>query len=395
MVEAIDAERAVLAGSPGSPWSTRLQFRHWLSEARSSFVELPRGADYRARLESVRQLQATLYDAGWARIGWPEHLGGLGGDARHRAVINDELAAAGFSSRYALEHLEILAPALVAHWGPTQLQEMLPKLLRGDELWCQGFSEPDAGSDLVAMRTSATLDGDEYVIRGHKIWTSWALYAQRCVVLARTGTPSQRHRGLSVFFVDFGSTGIEVRPLRQANGLEELAEVSFDEVRVPRSALVGPEGGGWPVALDVLSCERSAFAWLRQARLHARVEALARSADVGSADELGNVLVDLFAVRMASASAVNDLADGRFAGPAAAPVKALLTDAEQHLYDLAHRLYGSDIALGARDDGGEMSEWQEEYLFSRAVSIYGGTRQMQLTTIARFLLELPTPERRT
>jgi len=395
MVEAIDAERAVLAGSPGSPWSTRLQFRHWLSEARSSFVELPRGADYRARLESVRQLQATLYDAGWARIGWPEHLGGLGGDARHRAVINDELAAAGFSSRYALEHLEILAPALVAHWEPTQLQEMLPKLLRGDELWCQGFSEPDAGSDLVAMRTSATLDGDEYVIRGHKIWTSWALYAQRCVVLARTGAPSQRHRGLSVFFVDLGSTGIEVRPLRQANGLEELAEVSFDEVRVPRSALVGPEGGGWPVALDVLSCERSAFAWLRQARLHTRVEALARSADVGSADELGNVLVDLFAVRMASASAVNDLADGRFAGPAAAPVKALLTDAEQHLYDLAHRLYGSDIALGAKHDAGDMTEWQEEYLFSRAVSIYGGTRQMQLTTIARFLLELPTPERRT
>jgi alkylation response protein AidB-like acyl-CoA dehydrogenase len=394
MVEAIDAERAVLTGSPGSPWSTRLQFRHWLSEARSSFVELPRGADYRARLESVRQLQATLYDAGWARIGWPEHLGGLGGDARHRAVINDELAAAGFSSRYALEHLEILAPALVAHWEPTQLQEMLPKLLRGDELWCQGFSEPDAGSDLVAMRTSATLDGDEYVIRGHKIWTSWALYAQRCVVLARTGTPSQRHRGLSVFFVDLGSTGIDVRPLRQANGLEELAEVSFDEVRVPRSALVGPEGGGWPVALDVLSCERSAFAWLRQARLHTRVEALARSADVGSADELGNVLVDLFAVRMASASAVNDLADGRFAGPAAASVNALLTDAEQHLYDLAHRLYGSDIALGARDDAGEMTEWQEEYLFSRAVSIYGGTRQMQLTTIARFLLELPTPERR-
>jgi len=395
MLEAVDAESDVLTGSPASPWSTRLQFRRWLSEVRTSLAEPPSGADYRARLDSVRMLQARLYDVGWARIGWPEHLGGLGGDARHRAVINDELAAAGFSSRYALEHLEILAPALVAHWERTQLREMLPRLLRGDELWCQGFSEPDAGSDLVAMRTSATLDGDEYVIRGHKVWTSWALYAQRCVVLARTGTPSQRHRGLSVFFVDLDSAGIEVRPLRQANGLEELAEVTFDEVRVPRSALVGPEGGGWPVALDVLSCERSAFAWLRQARLHSRVEALAQSADVGSADELGNVLVDLFAVRMASASAVNDLADGRFIGPAAAPVKALLTDAEQHIYDLAHRLYGSHLALGVRSDAARMGEWQEEYLFSRAVSIYGGTRQMQLTTIARFLLELPTPERRT
>jgi alkylation response protein AidB-like acyl-CoA dehydrogenase len=245
------------------------------------------------------------------------------------------------------------------------------------------------------MRTTATLDGDEYVIRGQKIWTSWALYAQRCIVLARTGTPSQRHRGLSVFVVDLNSAGVEVRPLRQANGLEELAEVTFDDVRVPRSGLVGPEGGGWVVALDVLSCERSSFAWLRQARLHSRVEALAQSTDERSADELGNVFVDLFAVRMASASAVKELADGRFIGPAAAPVKALLTDAEQHIYDLAHRLYGSNLALGTSTATSHVAEWQEEYLFSRAVSIYGGTRQMQLTTIARFLLELPTPERRT
>jgi alkylation response protein AidB-like acyl-CoA dehydrogenase len=395
MLEAVDTESAILTGPPTSPWSTRLQFRRWLSEDRSSLSEPPEGADYAARLASVRMLQATLYDVGWARIGWPEHLGGLGGDARHRAVINDELAAAGFTSRYALEHLEILAPALVAHWEPAQLRHVLPSLLRGDELWCQGFSEPDAGSDLVAMRTTATLDGDDYVIRGHKIWTSWALYAQRCVVLARTGTPSERHRGLSVFFVDLDTAGVEVRPIRQANGWEELAEVIFDDVRVPRSGLVGPEGGGWAVALDVLSCERSAFAWLRQARLHSRVESLSQSTDVGSADDLGDVLVDLFAVRMASASAVNQLADGRFIGPAAAPVKLLLTDAEQHIYDLAHRLHATELALGVRSDSSAMAEWQEEYLFSRAVSIYGGTRQMQLTTIARFLLELPAAERRT
>jgi alkylation response protein AidB-like acyl-CoA dehydrogenase len=394
MIEAVDTGSVVLNGPPLSPPSTRLQFRQWLSDARASLADPARGADYGDRLESVRTLQAKLYDVGWARIGWPEHLGGLGGDARHRAVINDELTAAGFSSRYALEHLEILAPALVAHWQPEQLREVLPKLLRGDELWCQGFSEPDAGSDLVAMRTSATLDGNEYVIRGRKIWTSWALYAQRCVVLARTGAPSERHRGLSVFFVDMDSAGIEVHPLRQANGLEELAEVIFDDVRVPRSGLIGHEGGGWTVALDVLSCERSAFAWLRQAPLHARVEALAQSTDTGSAGDLGNVLIDLFAVRMASAGAVNELANGRFIGPGAAPVKVLLTDAEQHTYDLAHRLYDSDLTLGTRSHSAPMAEWQEEYLFSRAVSIYGGTRQMQLATIARFLLELPASERR-
>ena len=198
-------------------------------------------------------------------------------------------------------------------------------------------------------------------------------------MLARTGDPAERHRGLSVFFVDLATDGIEVSALPQANGVDELAEVTFDEVRIPRDRLVGQEGGGWQIALDVLACERSTFAWLRQARLQARADELAQSCDGDSVQQLGDVLIDLFALRMCSASAVERLADGQFLGPEAAPAKLLLTDAEQHVYDLARRVLGVEFALGATP---AMADWQEEYLFSTATSIYGGTREMQLTTIA-------------
>ncbi len=365
---------------------TQQQFREWLGQARADLPVPPApGRGFAERLQAIRELQAVLFDAGWARIGWPEEVGGLGGHAGHRAALYDELGCAGYATRSAFEHVEILAPALVARWETRLVREMLPRLLRGDELWCQGFSEPDAGSDLVSLRTRAVRDGEDYVLNGRKIWTSWASVAARCVVLARTGTPEERHRGLSVFFVDLDAPGVEVRPLRQANGSEELAEVTFDEVRVRPERLVGSEGEGWPVALDVLSCERSAFAWLRQVRLYDRADRLAGLVTPSSAAALGEVLVDLFALRTTAAGAVRALAGGTFLGPAAAPAKVLLTDAEQHLYDLAQGAMGGGLALG--DPGSaDVAELQEEYLFSRAVSIYGGTRQIQLTTIARFLL---------
>jgi alkylation response protein AidB-like acyl-CoA dehydrogenase len=365
----------------------RIQLRHWLVDVMEDLPpSAPDGASFGERLLAVCELQQYLYDSGWARLGWPEHLGGLGGDARHRAVLYDELASAGFTSRYTLEHLEILAPAVAAHWDAARVREVLPGLMQGKELWCQGFSEPDAGSDLISLRTTATRDGDSYVIQGRKIWTSWASYAQRCVVLVRTGVVAERHRGLSVFFVDLDTEGVEVRALAQANGVDELAEVTFDEVRIPAERLVGKEGEGWQIALDVLACERSTFAWLRQARLQARADDLALIADAESAGELGDLLLDLFALRMSSASAVERLAQGQFLGPQAAPSKLLLTAAEQHLYELARRVVGVDLVMGTT---ATMSHWQEEYLFSRATSIYGGTREMQLTTVARFLLGLP------
>jgi alkylation response protein AidB-like acyl-CoA dehydrogenase len=163
--------------------------------------------------------------------------------------------------------------------------------------------------------------------------------------------------------------------------------VTFDGVWVPGSDLIGEEGKGWAFALDVLSCERAAFAWLRQTRLLAVADRLAALATPAAGSVMGDVVLDLFALRSTSAQAVLELADGRFMGPAAAPSKSLLTSAEQNLYDAAQLILGSDLALGTGME--DVASWQEDYLFSRAVSIYGGTRQIQYMTIARFLLGLP------
>lgn len=371
-----------------SPQAFRESLRRWLEAHGDTLPRAEPGAGFERRLDAIRALQARLYSAGWARFGWPEQVGGLGGSAIHRAVLYDELALAGFPARSAFEHIEILAPAMIAHWSQHEFGLALPGLLSGDELWCQGFSEPDAGSDLASLRTSAIRDGSGYRINGTKCWTSWAVFADRSAVLARTGTTQERHRGLSAFFVDMKSEGVEVRPIRQANGTPELAEVTFTNVWVTQDNLIGEEGHGWTFALDVLSCERAAFAWLRQAVLMAAADRLAAKVTPESASVMGEVVLDLFALRASSAQAVRELADGRFMGPAAAPSKSLLTSAEQGLYDAAHQILGPDLVLGTGPE--DMGQWQEDYLFSRAVSIYGGTRQIQYMTIARFLLGLPS-----
>jgi alkylation response protein AidB-like acyl-CoA dehydrogenase len=362
----------------------RASLRSWLGANAGALPGAGHYEDFAAQLMALRELQRVLYDEGWARYGWPEALGGLGGDARHRAVLYDELAERGFSTRSVFEHLEILAPAMAQHWQPTLMRSALSELLRGDTVWS---SEPDAGSDLAALRTRARRDGGGYRINGRKIWTSWASYADRCVVLARTGTTEERHRGLSALFVDLSEPGVDVRAIRQANGVEELAEVTFDDVWVAAEHCIGAEGAGWQFALDVLACERSAFAWLRQARLYCRADALAGAATRDSAATIGDLSLDLLALRATSAEAVRVLASGRFVGPDAAPSKVLLTTAEQHLYDAALGVLGTDLVLGGDLEWAE--DWQEEYLFSRAVSIYGGTRQIQYSTIARFGLGLP------
>ena len=183
--------------------------------------------DYGQRVEAMRAFMAELFEAGWARYGWPVALGGLGGTIAHRAVMWEVAARFGVQGMALFEHLEILAPTLAVH-GPSELiADLLPRFLSGRELWAQGFSEPNAGSDLANLRTTAVLDGDSYRITGQKIWTSWARYATWCLVLARTGEPGSAHRGLSAFIVDLRSPGVDVRAIEQANGTDELAEVFF------------------------------------------------------------------------------------------------------------------------------------------------------------------------
>jgi alkylation response protein AidB-like acyl-CoA dehydrogenase len=342
------------------------------------------GRSFAARLRALRELQIALFDAGWVRFGWPESAGGMGGTSLHRAAVSEALASAGFADRGPFEHHEILLPVLIKRARPDQLACWAPPFLRGDELWAQGFSEPDAGSDLGALRTRAVLNDDLYRVNGSKIWTSWAGYANWCLVLTRTGSLEERHRGLTVLMVPLDAPGVTVRAINQANGHDELAEVIFDDVDVPSSNRIGAEGDGWAIGLEILSYERGTSSWLRQLLLRSRLQELL-AVTQPTPNELGNVLLDLYALRLATSEALLDEAEGVVAGPAAAHIKLLRTDGEQHLHDLFDSALAGGLASGATQ-WPQVGRWQDEYLFSRAVSIYGGTRQMQLATIAKYEL---------
>ena len=338
------------------------------------------------RVAAMSTLLEALFEAGWARYGWPEHLGGLGGSIVHRAVMWEALARAGVTSMALFEHLEVLLPTLVAMGPPEFMAAALPGYLAGRELWAQGFSEPDAGSDLASIRTRAVPTDDGYIVSGRKIWTSWARYATWALVLTRTGTIESRHRGLTALIVDLRSPGVEVRAIEQANGTDELAEVTFDDVHVPAGRVVGEVDGGWQVAMHILSHERGTYAWFRHCFSYQHLRTELQHASAAQDVALGNALLDLAAVSATSHRALLAHAEGSTLGPGAAFTKLLLCAAEQSVSDWV-LAGGSDLVAGVSDP--EAALQRQEYLFSRIVTVYGGSQQMQLETIAKQILRLP------
>jgi alkylation response protein AidB-like acyl-CoA dehydrogenase len=374
--------------------SYAMAFEAWLAANPDVVAEVRRPVHpYAERVGAMCRLMARLYDEGWSRYGWPEAIGGLGGTILHRAAMWETLGRHGVLGMAVFEHLEVLAPTLVAMGPQPLVAQVLPAFLCGRELWCQGFSEPAAGSDLASLRTRAQPLGDGHVITGRKIWTSWARYATWCLVLARTGTAESRHRGLSAFVVDLRSPGVQVSAIEQANGTDELAEVAFDEVYVPADRVVGDVGGGWPVAMHILSHERGTFAWFRHCFLYRHLANVARAAGEGDAlldgagdRALGDAVLDLAAVSATSSAGLRAHAAESPLGPRAAFTKLLLCAAEQSVNDWALAA-DPDLAVGVQD--GQTAWLREEYLFSRIVTVYGGSQQMQLETIAKQILRLP------
>lgn len=368
-------------------------FQAWLDAQRDALARFrePAPEAYEDRVDGIRDLQRRLFDAGWARYGWPEALGGLGGSVLHRAVVIDLLSRNGYPPRYLLEHLEILPPALARYARPELVERLFLPTLRSDVIWCQGFSEPSAGSDLANLKTRATTVEGGYRIDGHKIWTSWARFADHCLLLARTGTPESRHRGLSAFVVRLDSPGLTVQSIRQANGTDELAEVFFDGVLVPEEQRVGPLNEGWSVAMEILAGERGSYGWLRSTHLLERLERLARMPGAAAHPRaLGEVLVHLLALRCRSREVMEIIAAGGKPGPESSVSKVLVIDADRALYDVAREVLAPALDLGTLD---ESWEWQESYLYSRASGIYGGTRQIQLNVIAKHMVKTGQAQR--
>ena len=340
-----------------------------------------------AQLARVRR---ALFDAGWMRYGWPPTVEGLGGPAVLRAVLGEEVATRDLAEPGIYSMVEVLVPTLISYAPPQLAETMVPRLLSGRETWCQGFSEPGSGSDLASLatravpegggtsRSSGAESGGNWVITGQKVWTSLAQYAARCVLLTRTGPG---HGGITAFFVDMDSPGITVRPLRTMHGVDEFAEVFFDDVVVPADRMLGRPGDGWQLAMDLLPHERSTCFWHRIAHLFTRLDRLlaeTRDPDDGA---LGAAYLALHTARARSHATQRRLAAGAALGPETSVDKVLLATAEQRLFDTARDLLPGAVELTD-------SPWRTEYLYSRAATIYGGTAEIQRNIIARRLLDL-------
>jgi alkylation response protein AidB-like acyl-CoA dehydrogenase len=340
--------------------------------------------DQMRHLATVKRL---TYEAGWMRWGWPERVGGLGGSTLLRAYLGEALTSRDLVEPGIYSMTEVLAPTMIDYAEPALAAEMVPRLLRGDETWCQGFSEPGTGSNLAALACRATRDGDVWRVTGQKVWTSLAQYAHRCVLLTRSGTPDSAHRGITALFVDMDSPGIDVRPIETMHGAPEFSEVFFDDVAVPAGRTLGREGEGWSVAMDLLPFERSTALWHRAAYLHRRFQSLLDTVppDVLDPIAVGEVAQLLYALRARSRATQHRLASGDHLGPETSVDKVLVATAEQAVFDLVTDGLGPQVAGG---DDHTSDRWRREFLYSRAATIYGGTAEIQRNIIARRLLDL-------
>src|SRR5262249_20952814 len=236
-------------------------------------------SDDPAWFEVARPWQRKLHEGGWSAIAWPREHGGRGATVVERWLFEEALDRVGAPRPAAGAYVDLIGPAILHHGTDAQRRRYLGPLLSGDDLWCQGFSEPGAGSDLAALRTRAERDGDDFVVNGQKVWTSYAEIADRCFLLCRTEPEAPRHRGISLLLVDMASPGITVRPLQQMTGDAEFCEVFFDNVRVPRENMVGAAGAGWQIAMGILSHERGpVWTFTFQRRIRRSFERLVREA---------------------------------------------------------------------------------------------------------------------
>jgi alkylation response protein AidB-like acyl-CoA dehydrogenase len=339
------------------------------------------------QMDQIAKVRRLTFDAGFARRGWPDSVGGLGGTSLMRAYLAEAVTYRHLVEPGLYSMPEVLGPTFITFARPELTAEMVPKLLRGDEVWCQGFSEPDAGSNLGSLTCRAERDGDGWRVTGQKVWTSLAQHSQRCVLLTRTGSIESAHRGITALFVDMDSPGITVRPIWTMHGTDEFAEVFFDGTFVPDSRMLGAEGQGWTIAMDLLPYERSTALWQRAAHLHRRLQDLLDQAPLGTLDPaaVGDVALTVEAFRARSRSTQHRMAAGEPLGAETSIDKVLLATSEQALYDVVADALAAEVTTG---DDPDSDRWRSEFLYSRAASIYGGSAEIQRNIIANRLLDL-------
>jgi alkylation response protein AidB-like acyl-CoA dehydrogenase len=357
----------------------------WIDEHGEQLAPPPEDGSVTTQLDHQRRIQRMLFDDGWMRWGWPEPIGGLGGSPTLRAVLGEELVGRALVHTTSWSMHEVLGPAVAQFGRPELVSQIYPRLLRGDEFWCQGFSEPDAGSDLGSLRTTARAHGDDWLINGEKLWTSFAQHATRCVVLARTGGPGSR--GVSAFLVDMDTPGVNVSPVRTMAEVDEFCSTSFVDVQVPAHRMLGDLDAGWLVAQHILSCERGPIFWQRGAWLGHHLGMLLDAADdAASQTALGEAFEQLWAFRARSKGTQDRIAVGDLPGAEASVDKILVAAADQAVFEAARAILAGVVET---DDTPRGRAWRREWAYSRAATIYGGTSEIQKDIVATRLLGLP------
>jgi alkylation response protein AidB-like acyl-CoA dehydrogenase len=375
------------------------EVREFLAGAALDASVLPHALD--ERIEALRGWQARCYEAGYVGRAWPREFGGGGAPPAEQIVIDQELAAAGAPEFVNVVGLDVLGPSLLRFGNDEQRRRHIPPILSAQEIWCQGVSEPEAGSDLASLRTRAVEHDDHFVVSGQKTWVSWGQFARWCGVLARTDADAPKHRGISMLIVDMQSPGLELRPMTQITGHAEFCELFLDDVVVPKQNLLGQRGDGWKIALHTLGHERGTAALPRQVKLRTWLDraiavAAERSLDGAALIDdpeaqvaLARALIGIEVLRHHAYRTVGEFLNGGAVGPDSSSVKLLMAEAEQRLAATALEVLGPTLQHGDPLEVAEDAFWNETYLYSRAATIYGGTQQIQRDIIAGRVLGLP------
>jgi alkylation response protein AidB-like acyl-CoA dehydrogenase len=326
-----------------------------------------------------------IFDAGFAGLTWPEEYGGHGAPYSHQAIALEEFAKAGAPNHMNVIALGMAGPTIMVHGSEEQKQRYLPTMLSAEEIWCQGFSEPDAGSDLSAVRTRVEPRDGGFVVNGQKVWSSLAHLADFCILVGRSDPQSERHAGLTYVIVDMHAPGVEVRPLRQITGEAEFNEIFFSDVEVPSENLLGEIGGGWAVAMTTLLHERGTLGFALTGVLDAQVQRLIALAKERAADDpiirdrVAQEWVELQALKLTNYRSLTTLMQTGIPGPEGSGSKLFWSEQNQRLTKLAMEI------LGGEDDG----YWGYQQLRSRGNTIEAGTSEILRNIIAERVLGLP------
>ena len=374
----------------------RAEVRDWLA---SNVPSQPLASfDTEAGFAAHRDWERTLAAGNWGMVTWPEAFGGRACDLIQWLIFEEEYYRAGAPGRVNQNGIFLLGPTLMEYGSEEQKARFLPAMASGDEIWAQGWSEPNAGSDMAAIRCRADRDGDDYVINGQKIWSTRAVFADWVFGLFRTDPNSERHHGLSKILVPLSAEGVTVRPIQQLNGLPGFAEIFFDDVRVPAFNLLGEDGAGWQIAMATAGFERGLM--LRSpARFQQATRRLvdlyrAHSTDIldpSVEDDVVRCYMDAEAYALSTYQTASRLLKGGSIGPEASCNKIFWSELDLRIHETALRILGprGEVEPGSPADRDELGTWLDGFLFAQSGPIYAGTNEIQRNIIAERVLGMP------